>query len=304
MILKYIEEKHVNRKLIMAGLIAALFFCTPCLFALSPEIRFDMLKTKLVQQLKAQKFTGALETMYEIKSLGVHVPSSLDYFEGKALFESGQKYEAYIKLENYVEKNGKNAKYYNQAIAYLVKAESTYNAENKKKEQERIANKIAAEEARIAAEQRAQEQREIERLFRKEAEEFLALPQTDKEFSYTGLMWTLPVPPKYRNNPLIPVQVSGTAQEAKTYCESLTSDGYDDWRIPTMKEFGTIRGTGTRYSRINWGDDPYYNIWVWGSREFSDSYTTFSENRLYSFATGREGQSSYTNIMCVRIDSQ
>ncbi|PNU21010.1 hypothetical protein C2E25_04195 [Geothermobacter hydrogeniphilus] len=130
-------------------IIATLFIvicCSGSLFALSPEIRFDMLKTKLTQQLKEQQYARALETIHEIRGLGIATPASLDYFEGKALFESGKKYEAYETLASYVESNGKNARYYRQAIAYLVKAEETYNAEKEKREAERAAREKAKQE--------------------------------------------------------------------------------------------------------------------------------------------------------------
>jgi hypothetical protein len=291
----------VKNRLIFTGIIVTLLFCTSNLFALSPQIRFDMLKAKLVEQLKTQEYNSALETISELKSLGLPIPSSLDYFEGKALFESGKKYEAYVKLEEYVEKNGKT-KYYNKAIAYLVKAEEAYKEEMQKKEQERLAREKAAEEARIAAEQRAQK----EALLRQEAEKFSTLPQIDKDFSYTGLMWTLPVPKKYRTNPYLPVKVTGTKQDAVTYCENLTVEGYNDWRVPTLKEFSTISGKGNNYSHIAWGENPYYSIWVWGSPEFSDDDNHFVKGQLYPIRNGEAQSSSKSvaNIMCVRTDSQ
>lgn len=269
-----------------------LLFSASSLFALSPQIRFDMLKTKLVEQLKAQEYDSALETISELKSLGLPIPSSLDYFEGKALFESGKKYEAYEKLEKYVEKNGKT-KYYNKAIAYLVKAEDTYKKEMQKKERERIARKKAAEE---------EHKKEI--LLREEAREFSALPQIDKKFK-TGQMWTLPVPKKYRDNPFLKVKVYGTAKQAQDYCQNLRIENYNDWRVPTMKELSTIIGKGNRYNHIKWGDTPYYSVWSWGSPEFGKMY---KKNQLYPFVNNKNAprlkDKSLANIMCVRTDSQ
>jgi len=291
----------VKNRLILTGIIAVILLWTPSLFALSPQIRFDMLKAKLVEQLKTQKYSSALETITELRSLGLPVPSSLDYFEGKALFESGKEYEAYVKLEKYVEENSQ-AKYYNKAIAYLVKAEDAYKKEMQKREQQRIAREKAAEEARIAAEQRAQKIA----LLRQEAEVFSTLPQIDKKFSYTGLMWTLPVPKKYRRNPYLPVKITGAKQEAISYCENLTAGGYNDWRVPTLKEFSTISGKGSNYSHIAWGEDPYYSIWVWGSPEFSNDDNHFVKEQLYPIRNGEaySTNESTANIMCVRTDSQ
>ncbi len=93
------------------------------LFALSDAAKFDMLKMKLTQQLKAEEYSNALSTMQELQSLDVKLPKSFAYFEGKALYETGSHTAAYKKLEHYVNENGSNGKYYQQALAYLIKAE-------------------------------------------------------------------------------------------------------------------------------------------------------------------------------------
>jgi formylglycine-generating enzyme required for sulfatase activity len=82
-----------------------------------------MLKTKLVDQLKTDNYKGALSSISKIKALGRKLPKSFKYFEGKALFESGQRVASYNKFEDYVVKNGNKAKYYKQSISYLIKAE-------------------------------------------------------------------------------------------------------------------------------------------------------------------------------------
>ncbi|WP_321368276.1 hypothetical protein [uncultured Desulfuromusa sp.] len=295
----------MNKKLIFTASVVALFFYAANLWALSPEIRFDMLKTKLAQQLKGQKYGDALETMNEIKSLGVATPSSLDYFEGKALFETGKKYEAYEKLEDYVSKHGKKAKYYNQAIAYLVKAEEVYNKEKQKREQERQVNIAAQKKARLEAEQRARRKQEQEALWRKEAEEFSSHPVIDKEFG-TGQMWTLPVAEQYRDNPYLLIKVYGSAQEATDFCQNLNVEGYSDWRVPTLKEFSTISGKGRKFSRIKWGEKPYDTVWVWDSPEFSKDKGKFAKDKLYPIQNGQTytDRRDHANIMCVRTDSQ
>ncbi len=91
--------------------------------ALSPEIRYDMLQTKLAGQLKAKNYSASLSTIREIKSMGRRLPKSFDYFEAKALFESGQKTRAAKLFERYVNNTGKKGKYYRQSLAYLIKAE-------------------------------------------------------------------------------------------------------------------------------------------------------------------------------------
>ena len=266
---------------------------SPLSYALPPSVKLDMLKTKLVEQLKTNDYSAALQTMQELKDTSMKLPASFGYFEAKALFETGQKYEAYKQLEKYVVKNGKDAKYYNQAIVYLVKAEDTYNAEKKKKEQERITR-----------EQAEQAKHEKETLLRKEADDFSTLPQT--ESCPTGLLWTKPVPEKYRTNPFLPVKFHGTANEAQTYCENLTLDGCNDWKLPTLKEFSTITGKGSKFSFVDWGGKPYYSVWVWGSSEFSKGDNIFNENQIYEIRNGKAYalNNAQASIMCVRIASQ
>jgi len=120
------------------------------LFALSADIKFDMLKTKLSQQLKASEYKSALSTMKEIRNLEVKIPSSFDYFEGKALFESGNPDKAYIKMESYVNATGKNGKYYKKALQYLIKSESAIivNKQKKIKDEKRKAKKEREERER------------------------------------------------------------------------------------------------------------------------------------------------------------
>lgn len=107
------------------------------IFALSPEIKFDMLKTKLTKEFKAKQYSKAIKTMNKIKALGIKVPNSFDYFEGKALFELGKKSKSYSKLEKYINATGKRGKYYKQALSYLIEAE-----EGKAQEELLLAPKI------------------------------------------------------------------------------------------------------------------------------------------------------------------
>jgi len=99
------------------------------LFAISNEIRFDILKTKLIQESKSKRYSQVLSTMKELKALGKKLPSSLVYFEGKALFETGETYKAYEKFEEYLSVSGKEGKYYNQSISYIIKSEPIFDKE-------------------------------------------------------------------------------------------------------------------------------------------------------------------------------
>ena len=268
--------------------------------ALSPELRFEMLKVKLVEQLKAEEYSAVLTTMDEIKALGVPLPKSFTYFEGKALYESGNKSAAYTTLEKYVEGEGKGSKYFSKAIAYLVKAEGAYKAEK----QEKAERQIAAEEARIVAEEEAQKVRQKEALLRAEAAEFAALPQMTKNFP-AGLDWTTQVPKKYQRNPYLTVPFRGTRQQAKTYCDNLIIDNYDDWRIPTLQEFATTNNSGSRSKHV------HRSLWVWGSSEFYHPGFIYQKNKLYDLdcgiyeiTSGEGSMGDISEIRCVRTNSQ
>lgn len=45
--------------------------------------------------------------------------------------------------------------------------------------------------------------------------------------------------------------------QASSYCESLTTGGYDDWRMPTLKELWSIRDFSTGWP---WIDTDYFNL--------------------------------------------
>ena len=102
------------------GFIFTILFTTQ-LFALTPAVKYDMLSTKLIQQLKAKEYTEAVTTINEIRALGVKIPQSLDFFEGKALFESGRQGDSYQKFKSYTDAGGKDAEHYTNAIEYLIK---------------------------------------------------------------------------------------------------------------------------------------------------------------------------------------
>jgi len=111
----------------LVALLFALAVSVPA-YALSPSVKIDMLKAQLVEQLKGKDYASAVQTMQDLKATGTKLPSSFEYFEGKALFESGQQAASYDKFAHYTETQGKNSKYYKDAIAYLIKAEKAHNA--------------------------------------------------------------------------------------------------------------------------------------------------------------------------------
>lgn len=104
------------------------------LYALPKDVQFDILKTKLSKKLKAEDYNGVLETIDEIKELDVNTPNSLLFIEGKALLKSGNASASYVKLEEYLNKTGKNGKYYKQALSYILEDEETIKKEKAERE--------------------------------------------------------------------------------------------------------------------------------------------------------------------------
>ncbi len=263
-----------------------LIFGSSGAFALSDEVRFDMLRTKLVEQLKGHHYKDALKTIAEIRQMKQSLPASIDYFEGKSLFESGNPYEAYLKLEQYVDAQGKEGKYYRQALAYLVKAEDAYQAEQKKRELQR---KEQIEKAR--------KQEQLDKKLRAQARKFSKkLTRKDSE---TGLIWTRVPAIPYRNNPYLPIPVKASAKQAKDFCEQLDLDGITNWELPNMRIFSSIAG--------DWGKNNT-QLWMRGNREFSEKGNhDYKDGVIYAIdnesMTREDKRPSTAMVICVAVQS-
>lgn len=96
----------------------------PASYALSQSVKVDMLKVKLAEQIQSNDYAQALSTLQKLKETGTKLPASFEFFEGRALFESGQQTASYNIFAHYAETQGNKGEYYQQAIAYLVKAEA------------------------------------------------------------------------------------------------------------------------------------------------------------------------------------
>lgn len=155
-------------------------------FALSDELKFDMKKTKFVKQMKEKNYSGALSTLKVLREIGRPLPSSILYFEGKALYETKNYSKAYDVLASYAG-NGKKVKYYKDSVNLLISAEEAIEVQKKarlearKKEKARIARKKEEErKARIVREKerkariiREKEEKKKARIERKKAKKKL-----------------------------------------------------------------------------------------------------------------------------------
>jgi len=105
--------------------ILIIILTTISLYALSNDIKYDMHKEEFINSFKKKNYSNALKNLEKMKKLKKNLPSSVLYFEGKALFESGSKAKSYKKFEKYIEKTGKTGKYYKKSLSYLIKAKKS-----------------------------------------------------------------------------------------------------------------------------------------------------------------------------------
>ncbi len=271
-------------------MVMCLFLSAGPLYALSAEVKLDMLKSRLVQELKGGEYGKALNTIADLKATKTKLPKSFAFFEGKALFESGKKAQAYRVMEKYVEANGKEAKYYKQAISYLANSEAAYQAELQAEKKRQAAQRqrqreVEAEQQRVLAEQQAEKSKDDK--FREEAAE-IARNRKQIYDAATGLAWSAPVyNDGWVDNPYIQYYVS--EYEVDSYCSNLVIGEYADWRVPTMKEFSTVyeRNKRAKSLNIDWPQKSSYYVWVLGSDDFWGwDGRPYSKNSKYAVSDG------------------
>ena len=114
--------------------------------------------------------------------------------------------------------------------------------------------------------------------------------------SSTKLMWELPPKIKYYH-----------WNEAKNYCKQLSIDGYDDWRMPSIKELATLmtpKKHKNKYGHPHYlskifGDRFKKYSWIWSTTSYNtkDVYM-FSFHRGQTYHFNKKSDSLY--VMCVR----
>ncbi len=125
------------------------------------EILRDKYILGLSRALKADDYPKALGFIEKLEELGGDLPPSVDYFRGEAYFHTERYDEATRALKRYVEKTGREGRYYQKSLELMLVAEE-------KAEAERVARA-----ARAKAEAEAREKTET--LFKQEIEWLVAL---------------------------------------------------------------------------------------------------------------------------------
>ena len=106
----------------------------------------------------AEDYPKVLSYAAKLDALGGALPARVDYFRGAALFRADRPGEAVAALKGYVERAGREGRYYREALGLLLEAEELLaretareRAEREKAERAERAREEAAREARAAA---------------------------------------------------------------------------------------------------------------------------------------------------------
>ena len=155
----------------------AINFSAPLRAELSPEVRFDLLKTRLVSAVKADDPKKTLEVISKLRGLKIKLPASVDYFEAKSLLAVGKHDAAHKAAENYINRAGRKGKYYAKVLEIIVAAEDKLAVQVTKRKAIAKARqkKDAADKAEALAKRKA-----LEKNKRKEAARLKAVDEAQK----------------------------------------------------------------------------------------------------------------------------
>jgi len=119
----------------MKVFISLFLLLSTSLFALNTEVRFDMLKVQLKNQLEAQEYKKAIKTFSKIRKYKKQkLPVSYDFYEGQVNFEAHHYKKAYRLLDKYVSNVGRDGEYYDMSLPMLLSIEDKIKAKKIKKQ--------------------------------------------------------------------------------------------------------------------------------------------------------------------------
>ncbi len=119
----------------------------------------------------------------------------------------------------------------------------------------------------------------------------------------TGLLWEQKTEENEPN--------TYTHNDAIAYCENLSLGDYDDWRVPTRREYSTILNLGTLSPALDTTYFPFYStviaendIYYWTASDYHDDNTKVWKIQI-SFGTIEEGaKEALSKVRCVSGDTE
>jgi len=144
---------------------------------LSPDIQKDKYLMELAEYLKHEQYQQALPLFDKLRTLKkehkVKLPVSLIYFEGEALYYTGQYIKADAKISSYVDRTGKKGKYYSKSLALMIKLDDL-KAEQLRKEKAAAEKKEKERQRQLALQAEQQKLTAITADFKKRQQEELS----------------------------------------------------------------------------------------------------------------------------------
>lgn len=117
------------RNLVLAFWLSAAYVLSPLNVSMSKaettlsQVEYDLLKARLADQLKKQKFERALDSITQIKRSGYKYSPALIYFEGYTLKQLGKLTDAKSAFLGYLNSAGSKGKYYQKSLQNIVDIE-------------------------------------------------------------------------------------------------------------------------------------------------------------------------------------
>jgi len=136
---------------VVPGIVPALAYA-----ALPAEMQLDVLSAELARAIEGQDHRKVLDVFRQMREQGIDLPARLAFVEALSLAELGQYLAARRSLERYMNEEGREGRYYGQAVALYVKIKDRAEAEEAR-ELEANQRRIAEIQARAAAETKAQQ---------------------------------------------------------------------------------------------------------------------------------------------------
>jgi formylglycine-generating enzyme required for sulfatase activity len=131
--------RHAVVAVVYATLLLAI---SPALFAqsaLPPEVQADLLKTQVLNAMKAENIQSILASMNQYRELNLPIPPPLLFIEAKAAAKANDPVRAFSALEEYLKTASRDGRQYNEALGLYPQYQGpAHTALAKKAEEERI----------------------------------------------------------------------------------------------------------------------------------------------------------------------